>query len=60
MVLVLIVMLGSYALYVIPKESSPTIKFGLVQVTTVYPGANPLDIDDAITEKIEEEIKDLE
>ncbi len=60
MVLVLIVMMGSYALYTIPKESSPTIKFGLVSVTTVYPGANPLDIDDAITEKIEEEIKDLE
>jgi multidrug efflux pump subunit AcrB len=60
MVLALIVVLGAYSLYVIPKESSPTIKFGLVSVTTVYPGANPLDIDDAITEKIENEIKDLD
>ncbi len=60
MVLALIIALWAYSLIIIPKESSPTIKFWLVSVTTAYPGANPLDIDDSITEKIEEEIKDLD
>ena len=60
MVLLLIVILGSYSLIIIPKESSPMIKFWLVQIVTIYPGANPLDIDDSITEKIEDKIKDLD
>jgi len=59
MALFLLVLYGSYSLVILPKESSPTIKFGIVQVTTVYPGANPVDIDDIITEKIEDSVKDL-
>lgn len=56
----LLIAYGTYAAIVIPKESSPDIKFGLVQITTVYPWANPLDIDEIITEKVEKEIKDIE
>ncbi len=50
---------GTYALMTIPKESSPKIKFGIVQILTVYPGANPVDIDSTITEKVYSEIKDI-
>lgn len=59
MALLLLILYGSYSLIILPKESSPTIKFGIVQVTTVYPGANPIDIDDIITEKVEDTVKDL-
>lgn len=44
----------------IPKESSPQIKFGIVQISTVYIWANPVDIDTLITDKVEQSIDDLE
>lgn len=60
LLIVLVVLYGLYVAVTIPKESQPDIKFGIVNVTTVYPGANPVDIDDVITTKIEDEIKDLD
>ncbi len=59
MLTVLLVGYGIYALIAIPKESSPEIKFGLVMVNTIYPGANPIDIDQLITTKIEDKIKNI-
>lgn len=48
------------SLIAIPKESSPQIKFGIIQISTAYIGANPVDIDDLITDEIEQAIDDLE
>ena len=59
MLTILLVGYGIYALIAIPKESSPEIKFGLVMVNTIYPGANPIDIDQLITTKIEDKIKNI-
>ena len=59
MVLVLLLWYGTYSLIQIPKESSPDIKFGLVSINTVYPWANPIDIDNLITNKLESDIKNL-
>jgi multidrug efflux pump subunit AcrB len=53
-------MYGLFIAFTIPKESSPDIKFGIVNVTTIYPGANPVDIDDVITTKIEDKIEDID
>lgn len=55
----LIVFAGLFSLYQLPKESSPDIEFGIISITTVYQGVNPNDIDTLITEKIEQEIKDV-
>ncbi len=44
----------------IPKESSPQIKFGIIQISTPYIWANPVDIDLLITDEIEQAIDDLE
>lgn len=60
LILALILGYGLFVAFTIPKESSPDIKFGIVSITTVYPGANPIDIDDVITSKIEDKIKDLD
>jgi multidrug efflux pump subunit AcrB len=43
----------------IPKESSPNIKFGVVNISTIYPGTNPVDMDALVTEKLYKEIKDI-
>ena len=60
LLIILVVFYGLYIAFTIPKESSPDIKFGIVSITTIYPWANPVDIDDVITTKIEDEIKDLD
>ena len=58
--LFLIIVVGLLAVFQIPKESSPDIKFGIISITTPYSGVNPQDIDSLITEKIEKEIEDIE
>lgn len=55
----LLVGLWIYSAAILPKESSPDIEFGIIQVTTVYLGVNPQDIDTLITQKIEQEIEDI-
>jgi multidrug efflux pump subunit AcrB len=60
LIVLAIIVLGGMASVSIPKESSPSIKFGLVVISTVFPGANPIDIDGLITDKIYKEIKDIE
>jgi multidrug efflux pump subunit AcrB len=47
-------------LYQIPKESTPDIQFGVIDVIVAYPGVNPEDMDSLITEKVEAEIEDLD
>jgi multidrug efflux pump subunit AcrB len=47
------------ALINIPKESSPSIKFGMITITTIYPGTNPNDMDTLVSDKIYKEIKDI-
>lgn len=60
LVLFAILIYWSYSLYVIPKESSPEIEFWIVQISTIYQWANPVDVDELITSEIEDEIEDLE
>ncbi|MCD5382946.1 efflux RND transporter permease subunit [Candidatus Gracilibacteria bacterium] len=43
----------------ISKENTPKIDYGIVNVTTVYNGANAVDIDSLVTSKIESEIKSI-
>lgn len=56
----LILGIGIYSAVILPKESSPDIEFGIIQVTTIYPGVNPADMDTLVTQKIEKEIEDIE
>lgn len=55
----LMILVWFFSLISIPKESSPDIKFGIISITTIYPGVNPQDMDNLVTEKIEQEIKDI-
>ena len=56
----LMILVWLFSLISIPKESSPDIKFGIISITTIYPGVNPQDMDNLVTEKIEKEIKDID
>ncbi len=56
---VLIISIGLLATNAIPKESAPALDYGIITVSTSYSGANALDIDNLITEKIESKIQSL-
>ena len=55
----LIILYGAFSTYTLPKESNPEIEFGIVGITTIYDGASPQDVDNLITDKIEDEIRDI-
>jgi len=59
LVLIVIVLIGTYAALSIPKESIPEIDLWMVRITTTYPGGNPEDINNLITKKIENEIENI-
>lgn len=56
----LLVITGIFSAYTIPKESSPDIKFWIISISTAFPWVSPTDIDNLITEKIENEIKNVD
>ena len=60
LLIALVIIVWMSSLINIPKESSPDIKFGIISISTFYPGVNPVDMDSLITEEIEQEIKDIE
>ena len=59
LIVITLIIMGGLAAYSIPKESSPSVKLGMISVTTIYPGTSPVDMDSIITDKIYKEIKDL-
>ena len=52
--------LGIYAVMVIPKESAPEVIVPIGIVTTVYPGASASDIEELITNKLEDAIENID
>jgi len=60
MLVLLIGLLGISNLISIPKESSPDIKFGIIQIGTAYTGVAPEEIDTLITSRIEKEIQSIQ
>lgn len=57
--IVVIIVIWTSSLINIPKESSPSIEFWMISISTVYSWTNPNDIDSLITDKIYKEIKDI-
>lgn len=60
LVLFLLIIAWFFSLFMIPKESSPKINIGYINITTVYNWVSPSDIDSIITDEIEKKIKDIE
>jgi len=60
LIIILIIIAWAFSLFSIPKESSPDIKFGIINISISYPWVNPEDMDSLITDEIEKEINDIE
>ncbi|MEM9114508.1 MAG: efflux RND transporter permease subunit [Myxococcota bacterium] len=59
-VLTVLVCLGGIFSYVtLPKEANPSIEIPTIVVTTLYPGASPSDIENLITQVIEQEVQSV-
>jgi len=54
-----LMVLGIYSYYLLPRQEYPNITPPIALITTVYPGASPIDVERLVTSKIEEEIKEL-
>ena len=51
---------GFLSLMELPREAQPEVQIPIAVVTTVYPGASPSDIEELITDKVEEKLDGLE
>jgi len=60
LLVILIIILGTYSVLTLPREANPEVQIPIAVVTTVFPGANPTDTEELVTDKIEDEIKNLE
>ena len=60
LLILVIVFFGGTALISLPRESEPEVEIPIGIVTTVYSGASPSDVEELITNKLEDEFKTLE
>ena len=51
---------GFYAIYLIPKESSPEVIVPIGIVSTVYPGTSAADMEELVTNKLENNFESLD
>ncbi|MBY4677521.1 efflux RND transporter permease subunit [Marinobacterium arenosum] len=56
---VLVLVLGTLAYNLLPRQQDPTINFNWIVVTTVLPGASAEDIERRVTDPLEEAIQNI-
>jgi len=54
---VMVILLGISTLMGIKRDIYPDVDFGMMHITTFYPGASPEDVELNVTNKLEEELK---
>lgn len=59
-VLIMLLLLGVYSYYIMPKQENPDISAPVAMITVVYPGASPNDIDELVSSKIEDEVEEID
>ncbi len=60
MLLILIFSMGLYSLGTLNRDMSQDLDFGIIQVTSLYPGASTQEMEVKITNKVEDKLKDIE
>jgi multidrug efflux pump subunit AcrB len=55
----MVLLLGLNSLRTLQRDTFPEVDFGEVWIITTYPGASPEDVELNVTNKIEDELKDL-
>ena len=60
LIIAMIFAMGLYSLFSLPREAEPEVKVPYAVVNTLYLGASPTDVEDLVTNKIEDKINNLE
>ncbi len=60
MIMIAVIVLGTYSLLTLPREMMPDVSFPWAFVITRSPGLSPEEIEKLITNKIEKEIRDID
>lgn len=60
MITIMVVIVGMFTVYEIPKEEMPPVEFGMFWVMVMYPGVSPAEMENLVINKIEEEIADVD
>jgi len=58
--IVAVLILGMTSLFNIPRESDPEVKIPIAVVSTFYPGASPADVENLVTDEIENKLEELD
>lgn len=58
--LLIIILIGGISYYLVPKQENPDTTIAVALVTTIYPGASPEEVEEYVTDKLEDEIGTLE
>lgn len=58
--LLIIILIGGISYYLVPKQENPDTTIAVALVTTIYPGASPEEVEEYVTDKLEDEIGKLE
>lgn len=56
----IVICVGVYSFFGIPRESQPEVKIPFATVVTTYPGAAPKEVAEQVTFKIEQKVKSLD
>jgi HAE1 family hydrophobic/amphiphilic exporter-1 len=59
LLIISLVALGVYAIFSMPKESTPEIKVPIGIVTTILPGATAVDVERLITDELEPSVRNV-
>ena len=59
LITVMTILLGAVSLLTIRRDIFPQVEYGVVVITTRYPGASPEDVELNVTNKIEDELKGI-
>ncbi|MES9833294.1 MAG: efflux RND transporter permease subunit [Candidatus Thiodiazotropha sp. DIVDIV] len=57
---VVLIVVGFISLFVLPAERYPNFGFGEVIISTVYPGASPVEVESLVTRKIEDALEKVD
>ncbi len=60
LIIVALIFAGVWSLMSLPVESEPEVEVPYAVVTTVYQGGSPKDVEELVTNKIENKIKDVD
>jgi multidrug efflux pump len=60
MIMITVFLFGIYTVLTIPKEEMPAVDFGAFYILVTYRGVSPLEMEQQVTKKIEDQISSIE